>query len=160
VGEDEAGAAMRVAIIGSRAYPRLGDVAEHVNALPVDTIVITGAWFVGSSSPSPFYRATHGVDQAAAEAADRRGLALVLCPTCSKHDPRRAGPIRNITVEAIADRVVAFWDGKSTGTMHTVGLFERAGKPTHVIQPMRCPNPYHPPECTGNLNVCKAVDEG
>ncbi len=45
---------------------------------------------------------------------------------------RKAGPIRNAQIVFNADRVVAFWDGKSRGTLNTVVQADRAGLPVEL----------------------------
>lgn len=47
----------------------------------------------------------------------------------------RAPLVRNEEIVNDCDRLVAFWDGKSTGTMHTVNLARKAGKPVEVVRP-------------------------
>lgn len=130
----------RVAIVGSRNYPNLEHVVEYVRSLPKDAVVVTGAWFAYSAQGLDGYirhlaEGTRGVDRAAAGAADAHGYLVVLVPALRSDDPRLAGPRRNHLIVALADRVVAFWDGKSTGTMHTVGLARAAGKPVEVRRP-------------------------
>jgi hypothetical protein len=51
---------------------------------------------------------------------------------------RKAGPLRNAHIVANADRVVAFWDGKSRGTLNTVVQADRAGLPIEVFDGSRC----------------------
>lgn len=53
----------RVAIVGSRDYPALGEVTAYVESLPAGTVVVSGG--------------TRGVDQTAEKAARARGLTVV-----------------------------------------------------------------------------------
>ncbi len=46
---------------------------------------------------------------------------------------KRAGPERNGRVVADSDRMVAFWDGKSRGTLDAITQMVRAGKPVQVV---------------------------
>jgi predicted Rossmann fold nucleotide-binding protein DprA/Smf involved in DNA uptake len=74
-----------------------------------------------------------GVDTAAEEAARYYGLQqLIFKPDYELHG-RQAPLIRNRTIVNNCDRLVAFRDGKSTGTMHTVRLAEHARKPVDVF---------------------------
>jgi hypothetical protein len=62
-----------------------------------------------------------GVDEAAEEQARMLGLSpLSIRPDWNTHG-RAAGILRNKTIVDQADKVVAFWDGKSRGTRHTIG---------------------------------------
>lgn len=42
---------------------------------------------------------------------------------------KRAGPIRNEQMGDYADMLVAFWDGKSTGTKHMINYMRKLKKP-------------------------------
>lgn len=110
---------MRVAIVGSRDYPDLAEVRRYVGTLPPDTVVVTGG--------------ARGVDRVAADEAESRGLAVVI--HCAKWDDegRSAGYRRNIRIVEDCDRVVAFWDGGSRGTQHTIDIARRKGRPVEVI---------------------------
>jgi predicted Rossmann fold nucleotide-binding protein DprA/Smf involved in DNA uptake len=48
-----------------------------------------------------------------------------------KYDAR-AGMRRNQTIVNEADKIIAFWDGKSTGTKSTIDLAIKAGKPVDI----------------------------
>lgn len=113
----------RVAIVGSRGYRDLDEVTRYVSALPSGTTIVSGG--------------AVGVDRTAAAAArySSKGLGLIEhLPEYDKYG--RAAPLeRNRLIVRDCDRLVAFWDGKSTGTMHVVGLARAAGKPVEVIQP-------------------------
>jgi hypothetical protein len=102
-------AGARVAIVGSRDYPHFDHVFAFVDQLPPDAIVITG----GAKGP----------DTWAEQRARKRGLQGVVHRAHWKvgllHDPL-AGFKRNSVVVADSDVVVAFWDGKSTGTADTI----------------------------------------
>src|SRR6185312_15053079 len=107
----------KVAIVGSRDYPDLAQVRAYVASLPADTIIVSGG--------------ARGVDTAAEEAARAQHLQVVIFPAEKGKSPL----LRNHDIVAAADRVVAFWDGTSTGTMHTVGLARKAGKPAEIRRP-------------------------
>lgn len=44
-----------------------------------------------------------------------------------------AGPIRNEQMGDYADALVAFWDGKSRGTLHMISYMRRLGKAVQVF---------------------------
>lgn len=109
---------VKVAIVGSRNYPRLKDVRDCVKKLPEGTVVISGA--------------ARGVDQEAAKAARKRGLEVVEFPAkwrdAHGRFNRLAGFERNKQIVAAADLVVAFRYKMSAGTSHTVREAQAVGK--------------------------------
>ena len=109
----------KVAIVGSRDYPHRQRVYDYVAALPYDTTVISGG--------------APGVDSWAEDAARERGLRVSVKHADWDIYGRAAGPIRNTAIVAPADRVVAFWDGKSPGTADTIRKARDAGLPVEVI---------------------------
>lgn len=110
----------RVAIVGSRDFPRLDVVRDYVRALPRDAVIISGG--------------ARGVDRAAVAEADRLGMAHEVYPAQWTTQGKSAGFRRNATIVAQCTEVIAFWDGVSRGTAHTIGLAERAGKPVSVFR--------------------------
>jgi YspA, cpYpsA-related SLOG family len=107
---------MWVAIIGSRDYPRPEDVETAVEYLQAHH----PGWKLVSGG-------ARGVDTWAATAARARGVeTLEILPDWSLG--RSAGMIRNREIVARADVVIAFWDGVSAGTRHSIGLAQQLGK--------------------------------
>ena len=112
---------MKIAIVGSRGYPRLNEVAEYVKALPPDAVIVSGG--------------ANGVDQMAELTAKDRGLRTEIYYPDWKRHGKSAGFIRNEDIVKAADCVVAFWDGKSKGTAHSMKLAGKYGKPLEVYTP-------------------------
>ncbi len=113
-----------IAIVGSRHFPRHEYVKLVVEALPLETIVVSGSAF--------------GVDRIAAREARFRGLYVQELPVHRdswKSHGRKAGPMRNAFVVRLVDGVIAFWDWKSRGTRSTIQLAVEAGLPVWVISP-------------------------
>ena len=106
---------MKVAVIGSRSIVT-ADIGTYIS--DADEIVSGGAI---------------GVDSCAAEYAKKNGLKLtVFLPQYERYG--RAAPIvRNKTIVDYADKVVAFWDGKSKGTLSVIKYAEKTGKPCEII---------------------------
>lgn len=110
---------MKVGIVGSRGFSDLEQVRAYVRTLAPGTTVVSGG--------------AAGVDSAAEEEARRLGLPVqIIKPEWARYG-RRAGFLRNKDIVNAADRVVAFWDGKSRGTSHTIKLAEVANKLQSVV---------------------------
>ena len=106
---------MKLAIVGSR---NLSDIAldEYVTD-EVSEIVSGGAV---------------GVDRCAAAFARRRGIILTeFLPEYETYG--RAAPIvRNKQIVDYSDEIIAFWDGKSKGTLSVIKYAKQCGKPCTV----------------------------
>lgn len=108
----------RVAIVGSRDFPDVDMVRLYVRSLPKGTIVVSGG--------------ARGVDHIAEVCAAACGLRTEIYHADWDKHGRAAGYLRNHSIVAVASRVVAFWDGESRGTEHTVKLAREKGKPVEV----------------------------
>lgn len=115
----------RVAIVGSRRFPSPDAVNRFVANLPADSIVVSGG--------------APGVDSWAEEAARQHGLGIQIFAADWDGLGRKAGPIRNAQIIAHADELVAFWDGKSRGTLNTVVQAREAGRPVRVFDTAGAP---------------------
>lgn len=113
----------RVAIVGSRWYPEQSHVRNFVMGLPKDTVVLSGG--------------AKGVDSWAEKWARYYGLDVEVFPADWEKHGRRAGYLRNVDIVNACDRVVAFWDGASPGTRHTIEIARKAGKPVAIHRPGR-----------------------
>lgn len=92
-----------VAVVGSREFADLDRVRRYIASLPSSIVVLSGG--------------ARGVDRCAVDAARSRGLRWLEYLADWDRDGRHlAGRIRNQRVAERCDRMVAFWDGKSTGT--------------------------------------------
>lgn len=112
---------MKVAIVGSREYPHPEAVRRFVRTLDRHGVVV-----VSGGAP--------GVDRIAVDEAERRGIETLVIAADWVHDGRRAGLLRNHKLVAACDRVVAFWDGHSRGTEHTITIARQAGKAVTVYK--------------------------
>ena len=106
---------MKVAVIGSRSIFAT-DIGMYIS--DGDEIVSGGAV---------------GIDSCAVEYAKKNGLKLtVFLPQYERYG--RAAPIvRNKMIVDYADKIVAFWDGKSRGTLSVIKYAEKTGKPCEII---------------------------
>lgn len=110
---------MKVAIVGSRGFWDLDLVGEYVAGLDVADVVVSGG--------------AAGVDSAAATAAIQHGMRYQVFLPDWKLLGNRAGFVRNVQIVEACDRLVAFWDGQSRGTKHSIDLATRAGKPVLIV---------------------------
>ena len=108
---------MKVAIVGTRTYPDLEQVREYVRKLSPEDIIVSGG--------------AKGVDQTAEDEACKLGMEVISVPAEWNKYGRRAGLVRNDMIVAIADCVVAFWDGVSRGTKYTI---DSAKKQNMIVQ--------------------------
>ena len=106
---------MKVAVVGSRSI-FAPDISMYIS--DGDEIVSGGAV---------------GVDSCAAEYAKKNGLKLtVFLPQYERYG--RAAPIaRNKKIVDYADKIIAFWDGKSKGTLSVIKYAEKTGKLCEII---------------------------
>ena len=106
---------MKIAIVGSRKIT-VSNIDEYISEC--DEIVSGGAV---------------GVDSCAAEYAKEKGIKLtVFLPQYERYG--RAAPIiRNKEIVDYADKIVAFWDGSSKGTLSVIKYAEKTGKPCDII---------------------------
>jgi predicted Rossmann fold nucleotide-binding protein DprA/Smf involved in DNA uptake len=113
---------LRIGIVGSRDYPDLEEVWDFVDTLPAGTVVVSGG--------------ARGVDREAEEAARARGLAVLVFHADWRRYGPAAGPIRNAKIAGAVDRLVAFWDGESSGTMNTIQHARLQGKAVEIRMPV------------------------
>lgn len=111
-------AGCRVGIVGSREFAPLSLVCELVASLPSGVCVVSGA--------------ARGVDSVAASSARKCGLNVVEFAADWSRG-RSAGMERNSDIIKNAHVVIAFWDGSSKGTAHSIQLAHRSGVPCFIV---------------------------
>jgi predicted Rossmann fold nucleotide-binding protein DprA/Smf involved in DNA uptake len=75
-----------------------------------------------------------GADTLAEKFADEFGIPKLIYPADWDNLGKKAGFIRNKQIIDSCEAVVAFWDGKSKGTKHSIELAEKQGKPVKIIE--------------------------
>ena len=105
---------MKIAIVGSRKI-NVTDIERYVS--DCEEIVSGGA---------------RGVDTCAAEHAKNNGIKLtVFIPQYERYG--RAAPIvRNKEIVDYADKIIAFWDGKSNGTKFVIDNCRKLDVPIKI----------------------------
>ncbi|MBQ8253942.1 MAG: hypothetical protein IJY94_00370 [Clostridia bacterium] len=106
---------MKIAIIGSRGITDI-DVGKYVT--DSDEIISGGAV---------------GVDACAEEYARANGLKItVFLPEYERYG-KGAPIVRNKRIVDHADKVIAFWDGRSRGTLSVIKYAEKVGKKCQTV---------------------------
>lgn len=107
---------MKIAVVGSRNLDEV-DIDKYISP-DVDEIVSGGAT---------------GVDACAAKFSRDMGIKLTEFLTEYKKYGRRAPIVRNKQIVDYADKIIAFWDGSSRGTLSVIKYAEKQAKPIEVI---------------------------
>jgi hypothetical protein len=107
---------MKLAIIGSRAIEKI-DLNVYIKEKP--TVIISGG--------------AKGIDTIAWEWALRNDIEIVVHRPNYDKDGKWAALKRNDIIIDEADKIIAFWNGKSTGTKYVIERAERLNKPLEII---------------------------
>ena len=111
---------MKVAIIGSRSFNDFDRFNEEMKKIKfkVSTVISGGA--TGADSLAEAWANTNGI------------VTEVYLPNWAKFG-KRAGFIRNQDIISNSEACIAFWDGKSKGTLHSIELAKNKNIPITVI---------------------------
>ena len=112
---------MKIAIIGSRNftnYKLLQEILEQYK--PKITLVVSGA--------------AKGADLLGEKWALENNIQTLIFPADWNQYGKRAGFIRNEDIIKNCDCCVAFWDGESKGTKHSLSLCKKYNKPVKIVQ--------------------------
>jgi YspA, cpYpsA-related SLOG family len=109
----------RVIICGSRGWSDRQRIEERLFYLPPDAVIVHGA--------------ARGVDRIAHQEAEKAGFLLEPHPAEWERYGKRAGFIRNEEMANLgADLLIAFWDGRSRGTLDMMERCAKYGIPIEV----------------------------
>lgn len=118
-------AAVKVLVCGSRGWKEPRRIVERLHELSQRDgrlVVITGG--------------ARGADATAHRAAQALGLETEVFYADWETYGKRAGIRRNVEMlDERPDLVLAFWDGTSPGTKHTIDTASARGIPVEVISP-------------------------
>ena len=110
---------MRIGIVGSRKANERVKV-DMLRLLPADvTEIVSGG--------------AEGVDTYAAELANTLGIPVRNFLPDYDNYGKKAPLVRNLQIVDYADEILAFWDGRSNGTRHTIAACIQKGKPVRII---------------------------
>lgn len=111
---------MKIAIIGSRDFNNYGLLTETLEQLKSNiTQVISGA--------------ARGADSLGEQWAKENQIDTLIFPANWSLYGKRAGFIRNEDIIKNCDFCIAFWDGKSKGTAHSISLCKKLNKLYEVV---------------------------
>ena len=109
---------MKVAVIGSRSFNNYDLLKKTLTEMDAQLIISGGA---------------RGADTLAEKYAKENGIPTLIFLADWDRYGKSAGYRRNVDIIANADCVVAFWDGVSKGTKHSIDLAYSAGKEVKII---------------------------
>ena len=104
---------MKLAIVGSRSFFDYQLLVETLQDLEISEIVSGGA---------------RGADSLAEKYAREKGIPVKVFKPDWNGLGKAAGFIRNKSIIDYADKVIAFWDGQSHGTKHSIDLAMKQDK--------------------------------
>lgn len=110
----------KVAVVGSRDFPSQYMVERVIYELPKSCIIVSGG--------------ARGVDTWAEQVAKYHGRDTeIFYPEWQKYG-KSAGYVRNNIIVSSCDILIAFWDGKSRGTKHSINLANYMKKPCIIVR--------------------------
>lgn len=113
---------MKLAIVGSRTFNKRSlmiRILTQLNIKPRPELIISGG--------------AKGADTLAKNYAEVVNVPFLEFLADWDKYGKSAGYKRNVQIVDACDKLVAFWDGHSKGTKHSIDLAEKAGKLLKVI---------------------------
>lgn len=117
---------MNIAVVGSREFNdeefiwnKLEQLFEEHDLIKKDITIISGG--------------AYGVDSIAEEYADNNNIDKIIFPADWGAYGKQAGFIRNYKIVDNSDMIIAFWDGISRGTAHTIEVAKNRDVPIQII---------------------------
>ena len=111
---------MRLAIIGSRSFNDYNLVNQTLSPYKSKITKVISGGARGADKLGEYWAIENKIDK------------LIFYADWDKHG-KAAGFIRNKDIIDNCDCCIAFWDGKSKGTAHSISLCEKQNKPYKII---------------------------
>ncbi|MCI2230298.1 DUF2493 domain-containing protein [Polaribacter sp. MSW13] len=114
---------MKLIIAGSRNftnYQKLKTVCNQFLQNQTDIEIVSGAHYKGA-------------DKLGEQYAKEKEYPVTKFPANWNRYGKAAGPKRNLQMVNYADALIAFWDGKSRGTLNTIKLAKQKGLTIKII---------------------------
>ncbi|KKK98473.1 hypothetical protein LCGC14_2642380, partial [marine sediment metagenome] len=137
---------MKIAVVGSRDFFLIYDYHKNEYVIDEEKGIFVNETLVNEFSDGHVLVSggAKGVDICAEQTIDEWNTATfnvtkipnkwkkkIFKPDWNRYG-KRAGFLRNELIVAEADKVIAFWDGTSKGTKHSIDLAIKAGKPLDI----------------------------
>ena len=111
---------MKVAVIGSRTFNDQALLYSALEKIDSPELIVSGG--------------AKGADQLAEQYAREKNIPIkVFLPDYAKYG-RAAPTIRNKSIVQEADIVIAFWDGHSRGTQHSLKIAKEQNKEIRIVK--------------------------
>ena len=113
---------MKLGVVGSRNFNDYTLMKKYLDKIhtvePITCIVSGGA---------------QGADKLSEKWAKEYNIGTKIFIPDWKRFNKAAGYIRNADIVKEADKIIAFWNGKSKGTKHTIDICKKEGKKCKII---------------------------
>ena len=117
---------MRLAVVGSRGCANVGRIEASITQFLADRTISVNEITIVSGGAI-------GVDSIAREWAEKVGADTKLfLPDYGKFPGKIAPLMRNALIAEYCDEMLAFWDGRSRGTMNAINYAKRFKKPVDL----------------------------
>lgn len=110
---------MNLGIVGSRGYDDYESFSDCLDLFPIESIISGGC--------------RSGADAMAEKYAKENRIPIKIIPPDWNKYGRAAGPIRNKEIVKNSTYILAFWDGKSSGTKSTIIIAKKKGVACTII---------------------------
>jgi hypothetical protein len=112
---------VKLAIIGSRTFNNYKLLEQELEQYKDKVSLVISGGAKGADSLGEFWAKENNIK------------TLIFLPDWDKYG-KRAGFIRNEDIIKNCDCVIAFWDGVSSGTKHSLSLCEKYSKPYKIVK--------------------------
>ena len=116
----------RLVIAGSRDFNDYTLLSKAVDKHLGDKVDNAKIIIISGTAP--------GADQLGERYAKERGYKLECYPADWGHYGKAAGPVRNMNMANVADDVIVFWDGESSGTKNMIETAKAKSIPCTVVE--------------------------
>lgn len=113
---------IKLAVVGSRNFNDYDLLVSHIDKIASthNIILIVSGGAIGADKLGEQYAKKNNIP------------TQIFFPNWKKYG-RSAGIIRNKDIIESADFVIAFWDGKSSGTLNSINLAKKLGKELEIV---------------------------
>jgi len=110
---------MKVAVVGSRSFKNYKLLKSKLDTYRGITLIISGGAI--------------GADSLAERYAEEKNIKIKVYKADWDLYGSSAGFLRNIKVIDNCEKLIAFWDGRSNGTNHSITLAKAKNKPYRIF---------------------------